>query len=116
MSSKGDHEHGPTPYPRVVVDGEAIIIIDEKEDKEVYCYESDGTVARKIAEELQLELRSIGHIKSRFNGFMRDVAHELRSIGLPPKVLENIFEEVYTEIYRNLPTYLRTFARSSEKT
>jgi hypothetical protein len=116
MSSKDDHGRGPTPYPRVVVDGEAIVIIDEKDDREVYGYESDGTVARKIAEELQLELRSMGHIKSRFNGFMRDVADELHSIGLPPKVLENIFEEVYSEIYRNLSTYVRTLTRRSEKT
>ena len=116
MTSKDNHERVPLPYLRVVVDGDAIVIIDEMGNREVYGYESDGTVARKIAEELQLELRSMGHIKSRFNEFMRDVADELHSIGLPPKVLENIFEEVYTEIYRNLPTYVRTFARSSVKT
>jgi len=116
MTSKDNHGRAPTPYLRVVVDGEAIVIIDEMENREVYGYESDDTVARKIAEELQLELMSMGHIKLRFNEFMRDIADELHSIGLPPKVLENIFEEVYTEIYRNLPTYVRTFARSSEKT
>lgn len=116
MSSKDDHGSCPTPYPRVVVDGDAIVIIDENDDREVYGYESDGTVARKIAEELQLELRSMGHIKTRFNEFMRAVSDELHSMGLPPKVLENIFEEVYSEIYRNLPTYVRTLARSSEKT
>lgn len=116
MNSKDNHSRIPKRYPCVIVDGEAIVIIDEKGNREVYGYESDDTVASKIAEELQLELRSMGHIKSRSNEFMRDVADELHSMGLPTKVLENIFEEVYSEIYRNLPNYVRTLVRRSVKT
>ncbi len=93
------------PYPKVVVENDAIVIIYENDGREVWSYESDGAATRRIARELELELKSISYIKSRLREFMREVADELLSMGLPTGVLENTFDEAFSDIYRNFPKF-----------
>lgn len=93
------------PYPKVVVENNAIVIIHENDSREVWSYEPDGAAARRIARELELELKSMSYIKSHLIESMGEVADELLSMGLSTDVLQNIFEEAFSDIYRNFPKF-----------
>lgn len=89
-------------YPRVVVDKDAIVIINEREERVVWGYEPDRAVADLVAREIEIELRSIAYTKTRMLEFLEEVVDELLDMDLPVETFEGVIDEAFGDVYRNL--------------
>ena len=89
-------------YPRVVVDEDAIVIINEGNERVVWGYELDKVVADRVAREIEVELRSIAYARTRIIEFLEDLANEFTDIDLPVGVFGGVIDEAFGDVYRNL--------------
>jgi len=89
-------------YPRVVVDEDVIVIINEGGERVVWGYEPDEAVADRVAREIEVELRSIAYTKTRIIEFLEELADEFIGMDLPVGALEGVIDEAFSDIYRNL--------------
>lgn len=89
-------------YPYVVVDGDAIVIINEDDERIVWDYEPDKGVAERIAGEIEVGLRSISYTRSRLTGLLAEIVDELLEMKLPVEMLEGIIDDAFYDVYREL--------------
>lgn len=89
-------------YPRVVVDENAVIIINERDERVVWGYEPDGVIADQVAREIEVELRSIAYARTRIIEFLEELAEELTGMDMPVGAFEGVIDEAFGDIYRNL--------------
>jgi hypothetical protein len=89
-------------YPRVVVDEDAIVIINERDERVVWGYEPDEVVADRVAREMEVELRSIAYTRTRIIEFLEELAEEFIGMDLPVGVFEGVIDEAFGDVYRNL--------------
>lgn len=89
-------------YPRVVVDEDAIVIINEGDEKVVWGYEPDEAVAQRIAHEIEVELRSIAYARTRIIELLGELAKEFTCMDLPVGAFERVIGEAFGDVYRNL--------------
>lgn len=89
-------------YPRVVVDENAIVIINERDERVVWGYEPDGVVANQVAREIEVELRSIAYARTRIIEFLEELAEELTGMDMPVGAFEGVIDEAFGDVYRNL--------------
>jgi len=103
------------PYPKVALDGDAIVIIYENEEREVWDYEANRAVAETIAEDIEVGLKSIHYVRSLLLEFLDDVADELLALNVPVDVLEDAIEDAFSDVYRKLPEITKGFTLKAEK-
>lgn len=103
------------PYPKVTLDGDAIVIIYENEEREVWDYEANRAVAETIAEDIEVGLKSIHYVRSLLLEFLDDVADELLALNVPVDVLEDAIEDAFSDVYRKLPEITKGFSQKAEK-
>lgn len=89
-------------YPRVVVDEDAIVIINKGDEKVVWGYEPDRAVANRIAHDIEVELRSIAYARTRIIEFLEELAEEFIGMDLPALAFEGVIDEAFGDVYRNL--------------
>ena len=89
-------------YPRVVVDEDAIVIVNEGDERIVWGYEPDRAVADRVAREIEVELRSIAYARTRIIEFLEDLAEEFVCMDLPVGVFEGVIDEAFGDVYRNI--------------
>ncbi len=89
-------------YPRVVVYEDAIVIINEGDERIVWGYEPDRAVADRVAHEIEVELRSIAYAKTRIIEFLEELAEEFIGMDLPMGAFEGVIDEAFGDVYRNL--------------
>jgi hypothetical protein len=86
----------------VVVDENAVIIINERDERVVWGYEPDGVIADQVAREIEVELRSIAYARTRIIEFLEELAEELTGMDMPVGAFEGVIDEAFGDIYRNL--------------
>jgi hypothetical protein len=89
-------------YPRVVVDEDAIVIINEGDERVVWGHEPDKAVAERVAREIEVELRSIAYARTRIIEFLEELAEEFIGIDLPVGAFEGVIDEAFGDVYRKL--------------
>lgn len=89
-------------YPRVVVDEDAIVIVNEGDERVVWGYEPDEAVAHRIAREIEVELRSIAYARTRIIEFLEELTDEFTGMALPVRAFEGVIDEAFGDVYRNL--------------
>jgi hypothetical protein len=89
-------------YPRVVVDEDAIVIINEEDERVVWGYEPDKAVAERVAREIEVELRSIAYARTRIIEFLEELAEEFIGMDLPVGAFEGVIDEAFGDVYRKL--------------
>jgi hypothetical protein len=102
-------------YPRVVVDEDAIVVINDDDERIVWDYEPDGAVARQIASEIEVRLKSISYIRSRLIESLTDIADELLEMNLPVEMLEGVVDDALFDVYRKIPSITSQFKKSENR-
>ncbi|UCD45127.1 MAG: hypothetical protein JSV27_01055 [Candidatus Bathyarchaeota archaeon] len=62
------------------MDGDAIVIIDENNNRQIWDYMTDHEMAEEVAQEIEVSLRSISYIKSRILELFDEVAARAASL------------------------------------
>lgn len=102
------------PYPKVVLDGDAIVIIDENNERQIWDYESDHRLAEEVAREIEIALRSISYIRSRLLELFEEVADGLMENGVPADMMDWIIGDAYYDVSRKLPDLLTRLVYNSK--
>jgi hypothetical protein len=80
-------------YPKVVLDGSAVVIHYENGEREVWGYEPNKKIANEIAYDIEIGLKSINYVCVELMKTLSELAEQLDTIGLPHEyVNEYIFE------------------------
>ncbi len=96
-------------YPRVIVDENAIVIINEGDERVVWGYEPDRVVADQVAREIEIELRSIAYARTRIIEFLEELTDEFTGMDLPVGAFEGVLDEAFGDVYRNLHSIRERF-------
>ena len=87
-------------YPKVMVDGTAVIIHYENGAKEVWGYESNKKIADKTAKEIELGLQAINYVSLELLRTMTDISEQLESLGIPAEYVRDYICEGYRKVLR----------------
>jgi hypothetical protein len=89
-------------FPRVLVKGTEIFIIDERGQERFWGNEVDMKSAFKIAEEVQKELRAMRYVKNKLSETLSEIGEELVDFGISLNRIDNIIYEGCFEIQKIL--------------
>ena len=87
-------------YPRVVVDGKEIVIQYENGKKEVWGRESDITLARKIALDIELGLKAIDYVALELIELLSNIVEILEAEGVPSESINEYIWEGYSKVLK----------------
>jgi len=90
-------------YPKVIVDGDVIVIVSEDGDRMIWDWEPDKTDAERVAEEIEIGLKSIFYVRSRLIDLLSDVVDRLTALDVPYEMLDWVIDDAYNDVNRNLP-------------
>ena len=93
-------------YPKVIVDGKTIIIIDEDGKKQIWDEAIDPRTAESIAHEIELGLKSIVHVRNGLLSYLGKATDELLLSEVSLDDLEWIIGDAYNDVFRVLDEYL----------
>jgi hypothetical protein len=93
-------------YPKVIVDGDVIVIVGEDGDRMVWDWEPDKADAERVAEEIEIGLKSIFYVRSRLIDLLSDVVDRLTALDVPPEMLDWVIDDAYNDVSRNLPSII----------
>ncbi len=85
-------------YPKVVLDGTAIVICYKDGEKEVWGYEPNKKIAREIANEIELGLKAIDYVSFELIKVLNEIAERLESHGVPQEYMNDYLSEGYFKI------------------
>ncbi|UCH57456.1 MAG: hypothetical protein JSV18_00615 [Candidatus Bathyarchaeota archaeon] len=89
-------------FPRVEARGNSIVIIEEDGCETLWGREEDEITARRVADEIQIELRSICYIKRSLVRFMNKLVDDLVELGVQAEHLDSVLYEGCFNIQRML--------------
>ena len=87
-------------YPKVVLDGTAIVICYEDGEKEVWGYEPNKKIADEIAQEIELGLKAINYISFELIKRLNEITEQLENMGVPQEHINDYLSEGYFKISR----------------
>jgi hypothetical protein len=96
------------------LDGDAIVIIDENDKRQIWDYEADHLVAESIAREIEIGLRSISYTKSKLLELFEDVTDGLLENGVPADMMDWIIGDAYYDVSKILPDLLTRLVHNSK--
>ncbi len=85
-------------FPRTELRGDDIVIIWDDMSEQVWDNESDKTMAAEVAEEIQLELRSIKYVKLHLIDSLSGVVADLKEFNVKEEDIGDIIYEGYQSI------------------
>lgn len=94
-------------YPKVVVDDGVIVILEDEGKRIIWGHEKDSAVARGIAEEIEIELKTMSYARRRLVEMLNDVVDELLEVEVPVCVLNDLIEDAYCDVGRVLPCLIK---------
>lgn len=92
--------------PTVIARGNEVIIQYEDGSQIVWGYEETVEDAKRIAQELEIELKAINYIKWHIKAFIKDLTVMLESIGADEKLLTSIIQDGHSLPSMNLALLL----------
>jgi hypothetical protein len=87
-------------YPKAVARGNAVIIIWEDSEEQLWGHEDDESIAITVAEDIQLGLRAIRYVRTSLLESLRETMGLLEEAGVPAEHLNDIMYEGYWGIRR----------------
>ena len=85
-------------YPKALVEGCLVIIIDEEGKRNVWGREADPLTAHEVAEEIEQGLKSIHHARRRLVEALETTVRELGEMDVPEGLLVESICEAYWSI------------------
>ena len=101
-------------YPKVVVDDGVIVILEDEGKRIIWGHEKDSAVARGIAEEIEIELKTMSYARRRLVEMLNDVVDELLEVEVPVCVLNDLIEDAYCDVGRVLPCLIKGMISKAE--
>ena len=102
MNNKKATYHTALDYPRAIVEGCLVILIDKKGKRSVWGREADPMGAQKVAEEIEQGLKSIRHAQRRLIEALETTIRELGEADVPERMLVKPVYEAYWSIQMKL--------------
>nr|ADP09420.1 hypothetical protein E6-3G_5 [uncultured marine crenarchaeote E6-3G] len=96
---KGDRLRLPV-YPKAVARGNAVIVIWEGGEEQLWGHEDDEPIAVAVAEDIQLGLRAIHYVRTSLLESLGETMGLLEEAGVPAEHLDDIMYEGYRGIRR----------------
>ncbi len=90
-------------YPKVIVDGDVIVIVGEDGDRMVWDWEPDKADSERVAEEIEIGLKSIFYARSRLIDIVGDIADRLTALEVSPEMLDWVIDDALNDVNRTLP-------------
>lgn len=90
-------------YPKVIVNGDVIVIVGEDGDRMVWDWEPDKADAERVAEEIEIGLKSIFYVRSRLIDIVGDIVDRLTALEVPPEMLDWVIDDALNDVNRTLP-------------
>ena len=88
--------------PTVIARGTEVIIQYEDGSQLVWGYEETVEDAKRIAQELEIELKAINYIKWHIKNFFKDLTEILESIGADETLLASIIHDGHSFAFNEL--------------
>jgi len=85
-------------YPKVLIDGTAVIIHYENGAKEVWGYEPNKKIADKTAKEIELGLQAIDFVSLELLKNLTDLSEQLETLGIPAEYVSDYVCEGYRKV------------------
>ena len=85
-------------YPKVVVDGTAVVIHYENGDKEIWGYEPNEKIAEEISKDIQLGLQAINYVSLELLKTLSDLSEQLELLGIPADYASDYLCEGYRKV------------------
>lgn len=85
-------------YPKVVLDGTAIVIRYKNGEKEVWGYEPNKNIAYEIANEIELGLKAIDYVAFELVKQLNEITEQLETLGVPREYMNEYLSEGYYKI------------------
>lgn len=85
-------------YPKVVLDGSAVVIHYENGEREVWGYEPNQKIAREIASDIEIGLKSINYISLELMKSLSELADQLETLEIPKEYINEYIYEGYCKL------------------
>ena len=85
-------------YPKVLVDGKAVVIHYENGSKEVWGYEPNEKLASEIASDIETGLKAIDYVTFEVVKKLNEIAEQFDTMGLPKEYASDYISEGYTKV------------------
>ena len=85
-------------YPKVLVDGTAVIIHYENGEKEVWGYEPNRKIADNTAKEIELGLQAINYVSLEILKTLTDISEQLETLEIPAEYVSDYICEGYRKV------------------
>ena len=87
-------------FPKVVLDGSAMVIHYENGEREVWGYEPNQTLAREIASDIEVGLKAINYIGLELMKSLSELAEELEILEIPEEYINEYIYEGYCKLLK----------------
>ena len=85
-------------YPKVVVDGTAVVIHYENGEKEIWGYEPNEKIAEEISKDIQLGLQAINYVSLELLKTLSDLSEQLGLLDIPADYASDYLCEGYRKV------------------
>ena len=85
-------------YPKVVVNGTAVVIHYENGEEEIWGYEPNHKIAEEIAKDIELGLQAINYVSLEIMKKLTDISEQLELIGVPAEYAGDYICEGYQKV------------------
>ena len=85
-------------YPKVVLDGSAVVIHYENGEQEVWGYEPNVKIATEVASDIETGLKSINYVSLELIKSLSEVAEQLKTLGIPEDYINEYIYEGYCKL------------------
>ncbi len=85
-------------YPKVLVDGKAVVIHYEDGNKEVWGYEPNEKLANEIASDIETGLKAIDYVTFEIVKKLNEIAEQFDTLGMPKEYASDYICEGYSKV------------------
>ena len=87
-------------YHKVVLDGSAVVIQYENGEREVWGYEPNHKLAREVASDIEIGLKSINYISLELMKSPSELADQLENLEIPKEYIKEYIYEGYCKLLK----------------
>ncbi|MCB2171948.1 hypothetical protein KQH65_04340 [archaeon] len=85
-------------YPKVVLDGSAVVIHYENGEREVWGYEPNVKIANEVASDIEIGLKAINYISLELMKDLSELAEQVGTLGIPEEYVNEYIYEGYCRL------------------
>jgi hypothetical protein len=85
-------------YPKVEIEGSAVIIRYENGKSEIWGYEPDVEIAEEVARDIEIGLKAIDYVSFELMKLLSEIGEQLQTLGIPPAYANDYISEGYYKI------------------